>query len=193
MIKKLFKTLSILSIGIFIGQNIDKNSYMKPVELFLNANNISTPNQSSSSNNSPTTNKSSANAKFSFAQILGIGTGINQQLIPDEQTHQKDLENMEKHLGITSKESLDNVQKHMDLINGHETTNNNEKTKPIELLKRLADQGSPNAQFILGLLYEYGFGVTKDRFQAIKYYKKAATQGDQKAKAKAESLEKATN
>ena len=40
-----------------------------------------------------------------------------------------------------------------------------------------ADQGDQNAQYHLGLCYEYGKGVKKDMKQAVKWYRKAAEQG----------------
>ena len=47
----------------------------------------------------------------------------------------------------------------------------------LRLLKPLADQGNPAAQFNLGFMYANGRGVPKDDAQAVKWYRLAADQG----------------
>ncbi len=42
------------------------------------------------------------------------------------------------------------------------------------------EQGDAYAQFLLGVIYEIGRGVTKDESEAVKWYRKAAEQGDAK-------------
>jgi hypothetical protein len=49
------------------------------------------------------------------------------------------------------------------------------------LIKPLAEQGLPEAQFNLGLMYENGQGVPQDYAEALKWYRKAAEQGNAKA------------
>ena len=44
-----------------------------------------------------------------------------------------------------------------------------------------ADQGLPQAQYNLGVLYEQGQGVTADYQEAAKWYGLAAAQGDRNA------------
>ena len=44
-----------------------------------------------------------------------------------------------------------------------------------------ADQGTPIAQFYLGMMYEGGHGVKKDTTQAVQWYRKAADLGFGKA------------
>lgn len=48
-------------------------------------------------------------------------------------------------------------------------------------LKKLALNGAPEAQFILGTLYEFGTGVTADSEIALRYYKMAAANRHAKA------------
>ena len=48
---------------------------------------------------------------------------------------------------------------------------------------RTAERGHAEAQYQLGLLYEYGNGVEKDIARAVEYYQKAAEQGHPKAHA----------
>ncbi len=46
------------------------------------------------------------------------------------------------------------------------------------LIKPLAEQGLPKAQFDLGAMYDYGEGVSQDYAEAAKWYRKAAEQGN---------------
>ncbi len=43
-------------------------------------------------------------------------------------------------------------------------------------LRPLAAKGDPNAQFLLGMLYDSGKGVAQDQAAAVKWYRKAAEQ-----------------
>jgi len=51
------------------------------------------------------------------------------------------------------------------------------------LLKPLADQGDPDAQNALGVLYAQGWGVERDYDEALRWFRKAADQGHAKAQA----------
>ena len=51
----------------------------------------------------------------------------------------------------------------------------------IAEIKKLAEQGDPDAQRNLGLKYEKGNGLPQDDIQAVEWYRKAAEQGDTKA------------
>ena len=44
-----------------------------------------------------------------------------------------------------------------------------------------AEQGSGNAQLILGNMYDRGFGITQDYAEAVKWYRAAAEQGSASA------------
>jgi TPR repeat protein len=48
------------------------------------------------------------------------------------------------------------------------------------LIKPLAEQGLPEAQFNIGLMYDKGQGVPQDYAEAAKWYRKAAEQGNAK-------------
>ena len=48
----------------------------------------------------------------------------------------------------------------------------------LKLWRPLADQGSADAQFSLGMMYGKGKGVTQDYTEALKWYRKAADQGN---------------
>ena len=52
----------------------------------------------------------------------------------------------------------------------------------VSLVKDAAESGNSAAQEMLGRYYAEGFGVEKNTTQAIEWYKKAASQGNQKAK-----------
>jgi len=49
------------------------------------------------------------------------------------------------------------------------------------LIKPLAEQGLPEAQVNLGLMYDKGLGVPQNYAEALKWYRKAAVQGNAKA------------
>jgi TPR repeat protein len=49
------------------------------------------------------------------------------------------------------------------------------------LIKPLAQEGIPEAQYNLGLMYDQGKGVPQDYAEAVKWYRRAAEQGDANA------------
>ena len=51
----------------------------------------------------------------------------------------------------------------------------------IEKVKQLANSGDVKRQYILGIAYQYGEGVTMDGTKAVYWYKKAAKLGNAKA------------
>jgi TonB family protein len=53
-----------------------------------------------------------------------------------------------------------------------------EQRQATDLLRGAAEQGVPHAQFDLGHRYETGSGVDADRDEAMRWYEKAAAQGD---------------
>ena len=54
--------------------------------------------------------------------------------------------------------------------------------KAIELYRKSAEQGNEDAQFRLGTMYLFGFGVTQDFKKARECFKTAADQGHEEAK-----------
>lgn len=52
---------------------------------------------------------------------------------------------------------------------------------PEQDLRLQAERGDPNAQYLLGSLYEHGQGVPQSLQEAIKWYRKAAEQGNPNA------------
>lgn len=48
----------------------------------------------------------------------------------------------------------------------------------LRLLRPLADQGDPDAQYNLGVMYNNGDGVSQDYAEAMKWHRKAADQGN---------------
>ena len=74
-----------------------------------------------------------------------------------------------------------NALQHNKLMNNlrrwYKGVSDKEKT-----LRELAEEGDPNAQYKLGESYRYGFGdFTKDEKEALKWYRKAAYQGQSDA------------
>ena len=55
------------------------------------------------------------------------------------------------------------------------------KPELAEFIMDPAKEGSPNAQYYLGLIYAKGYAVKKDEAEAVKWYRKAAEQGDSAA------------
>ena len=47
----------------------------------------------------------------------------------------------------------------------------------LEATKVLAEQGDPQAQNLLGTLYDYGLGIPEDDDEALKWYRMSAAQG----------------
>jgi hypothetical protein len=58
----------------------------------------------------------------------------------------------------------------------------------LRLYQNSANQGYAPAQYNLGLLYEFGYGVKQDKAEARKWYQKAATQGVKEAKDRLKTL-----
>ena len=54
-------------------------------------------------------------------------------------------------------------------------------TTALRLYRPLAEQGDAGAQFMLGVMYDFGRGVPKDYVQAVIWYRLAADQGDARA------------
>lgn len=52
----------------------------------------------------------------------------------------------------------------------------------VRAIRGNAEQGQANAQFILGLMYAEGRGLPKDEAEAVRWYRKAADQGDADAR-----------
>jgi hypothetical protein len=50
--------------------------------------------------------------------------------------------------------------------------------RALEILQPLAESGDPEAQKIMGIMYDYGHGVTKDPQAALSWYLRAAEQGN---------------
>jgi hypothetical protein len=72
------------------------------------------------------------------------------------------------------------------MLAGANATNALEGT--LQQMHRDATNGSVDAQFFLGYMYETGDQVTKDQREAIRWYKKAAAQGSNGAKEKLSKL-----
>jgi TPR repeat protein len=51
----------------------------------------------------------------------------------------------------------------------------------IRIVQPMAERGDANAQYILGMLYENGLGVTQDRVKAYMWLTLAASQGRENA------------
>ena len=54
----------------------------------------------------------------------------------------------------------------------------NDTAQAIEWFRKAAAQGFPSAEFQMGQLYDFGFGVVQDNREALAWYRKAAEHGD---------------
>ena len=63
-----------------------------------------------------------------------------------------------------------------DLIFGTQTAPA-DYAKAVKLMRPLADNGYPDAQYYMGYMYEYGYGVTQDDAVSLDWYIKAASSG----------------
>ena len=59
----------------------------------------------------------------------------------------------------------------------------------LEEFLPLANDGDARAQYYLGRMYYEGYGVPQDKAAAVKWYRRAAEQGDAGAQATLDSLE----
>ena len=53
----------------------------------------------------------------------------------------------------------------------------------VRLLRPLAEQGNPNAQYTLGVFYDNGLGVPQDRIRSYMWFELSASQGREGAAA----------
>ncbi len=185
MISKIIKmfTISIvITATTFIAHNIDQDNYKDPRKLYHKI------------------TQSLIDIKINLATVIDLKKSINQYPTNKEQEEENknaknlldnivDQKNLQKNLNI-AKESLANIQNHLASTNNNNdnqtiTVKNN---SPILFLETLGNQGSATAQFILGLLYQYGILVPKDKSKAVAWYQKAANQGDTNAKEKLKTL-----
>jgi TPR repeat protein len=58
-----------------------------------------------------------------------------------------------------------------------DSTGGQSPIEPVQELRRYAEQGDPNAQYKLGLVYDAGVGAQQDLAQAALWYQRAADQG----------------
>ena len=60
---------------------------------------------------------------------------------------------------------------------GYAAVNREDYATALRLWRPLAEQGYPNVQFNLGIMYAKGHGVTQDYRESLKWYRLAAEQG----------------
>jgi TPR repeat protein len=65
-----------------------------------------------------------------------------------------------------------------DLQKGVEAALTGDFETALRELRPLAEQGNPNAQGLLGVMYRNGYGVTKNHKEAAKRYRLADEQGN---------------
>ncbi len=79
-------------------------------------------------------------------------------------------------------------QGYADAVNSVIRLTEQDDAEAARLYRLAAEQGSDWAQFNLGVCYENGEGVERNRDEAVKWFRLAAEQGDTLAKEKLEEL-----
>ena len=74
------------------------------------------------------------------------------------------------------------IEDHVEEVGGES------KDTEFETVTAMAMSGFPDKQFKLGWMYANGEGVEKDYKEAVKWYRKAAEQGSENAKAALKKL-----
>lgn len=69
-----------------------------------------------------------------------------------------------------------------DLDAGQRALGRSDYATALKELQPLAERGNSEAQFALGRMYSYGWGVKKDELEAARWYREAASQGHAKAR-----------
>ena len=64
-----------------------------------------------------------------------------------------------------------------DFYDGWVAYDNGDYATAFKLVKPFADQGNSDAQYLLGVMYQYGEGVIEDDKEAVRWYRMAAMQG----------------
>ena len=129
----------------------------------------------------PTRQKASQEIKtVSTAATTGEEPGASQQQSPQSKTHRETIAN-------------DTTESNKDKAPGKAQTNKPESksTNTMPELVRKAEEGDADAQYSLGLRYHNGEGVTKNDAESVKWFRKAAEQGNEKAKRQLALLKKA--
>ena len=67
-------------------------------------------------------------------------------------------------------------------VEAEEAVETEKSVEGVKIMQELAEQGDAEAQFNLGVMYANGEGVPQDYAEAVKWYPKAAEQGDEYAK-----------
>ena len=117
-----------------------------------------------------------ADAQYRLGKLYHEGLGV-------EQDYEKAGELYEKAAGKGSKsaqKSLEKLKSELDSMSSGEIEASSEDDR-IKLLSESADEGNPESQFQLGILYYEGDEVEQDYKKAEEYFRKAAAQGNAEA------------
>lgn len=101
------------------------------------------------------------------------------QSVPSAQPEQNNpVQGVSPSANVVTNESVDELYK-----KGNELYKQKNYEEAVFYMRRAAEQGHSGAQYKLGNCYRNGKGVPKDKDEAIKWYHKAAANGNIKAKA----------
>ena len=68
-----------------------------------------------------------------------------------------------------------------DVVAGERAYGRSDFATALRLLRPFADQGEPEAQYMLGMMYRQGHGLPQDDAEAARWFRRAAVQGDPEA------------
>ena len=148
-----------------------------------------------------------ADAQYSLAQCYSYGKGVETNEEEAVKWLRKAAEQGEKFaqlklgmrycLGRGITQSIEDATKWFDMIQENDPRSQYcfglmflEKSEitqelakeAVKWFRKAAEQGDADAQFVLGVCYLEGVGITQDKTEAMKWLQKAAKQGHEKAK-----------
>ena len=138
-------------------------------------------------------------SQHTYADCLANGEGVERNIEEALEWYQKAVDQGNE----DAKKKLDELKKTIEeevaksdnesaedwLKQGKEAEEKKEYTEAIKWYRHAATQGLAEAQYRLGLCYENGNGIRKNRKTAASWYQKAAEQGNENAKKNLKELE----
>lgn len=113
-----------------------------------------------------------------IAVIKEVAEQKNMPILYENTVKPETADKSKNQSGIRKKKSIKTlVSKHLDIFE-HDKGTPNETSKDFLERFNLAKQGDMNAQYLLGLMYQYGQGINRDYQEAIGWYRKSAEQGN---------------
>jgi len=134
-----------------------------------------------------------ANAQFSLGVMYADGTGVPKNDAQAVKWFHKAAEqgnaNAQVNLGWMCQNGKGVPKNDAQAVKWYHKAAEQRQEKAISNLTDMSNKGNSAAQFYLGVMYANGQGVTQNDAEAVKWYRKAAAQGNEKAKQQLEEIE----